>query len=343
MAWQDIVAIVITIIAFAGLIYLMIKKHDARLILLFIGFILLCVASWIGRLDVVNWYDNPAPGKEDYGTGVGVLNPFYVVAKEFKNYFVSAGLIIMALFGYTKFMTDIGANAVIVNLLTRPLMKIKYKYLLLFMIFILGNVLSLVVPSASSLAVLLMTLLFPILKKSKMSTLSSVAIIATTATIFPTPLGSDSAFIIGQMNWDLIGYTYARLAIVALPSLLVMGIVHLFWQKFMDKRDLKIQTKMGTAIVEQDLTIEAKTEQQNLRHWSYAFLPILPIFVLLIPFIIKIAVPSIKFDFGIVETIILCTMISICVELIRQRQMKPVIKDVGGFFKGMGEVKVLHQ
>lgn len=337
MSWQDIVGIIVAIIAFAALIYLMIKKHDARLVLLFIGFIMLLIAGFIGRLSPVNWYDQGSNNfKPDYGTGVGEINAFYVIALEFKNYFVSAGLIIMALFGYTKFMSEIGANGVIVNLLTKPLLKIKHKYLLLFMIFILGNILSIVVPSASSLAVILMTLLFPILKKAKISTLSSVAIIATTATIFPTPLGSDSAFVSTRMNWDLIGYTYARLAIVAIPSLILMGIAHLFWQKFMDKKFEQKNNILGL-VVEQEVTFETKTEQQNLPPSWYSILPILPIFVLLIPFIVNLVDPNIGFKFGIVETIILCTIVTIVIQMIRQRQVKPVLNEFTGFFKGMGD------
>lgn len=341
MAWQDILAIIITILAFIALIYLMIKKHDARIILFFIGFILLAIASWIGRLNPVNWYN--ADNKNfvpNHGLNVAILNPFYVVTQKFKTYFLSAGLIIMALFGYTRFMSAIGANAVIVNVLTKPLLKIKKKYLLLFAIFLFGNLLSLVVPSASSLAVLLMTLLFPILQKGKISPLSSVAIIATTATIFPTPLGSDTVFVARQFSWDLIGYTYARLAIVALPSLLLMGVAHLFWQKFMDYRQNKILLKFklkDNSILENQITFEKQTENQQLRHPIYLILPILPIFVLLIPFIVGIVDPHLKFNFGIVETIILCTMVAICFEIIRTRKIKPVLKDIGGFFKGMGD------
>lgn len=335
MAWQDIVAIIVTILAFASLIFLMLKKLDARIILFFLGFIILCIAGWIGRLDDVNWTNiGNVDYKPDPGTGIGWLNPFYVISVSFIKYFSSGGLIIMVLFGYASFMDKIAANDVLVRLLTKPLLKIKKKYLLLFFMFIVGNVLSLVVPSASALAVILMSILYPVLKRSGLSTLSSVAIIATTATIFPTPLGSDTAFITKSFNWSLIGYTYARLAIVALPALLIFAFSHLIWQRFMDKRDLKLN-RFQTATEEIQLIEQnAATTKKEQRNWSYLFLPVLPIFVLLIPFALQLA--SIAFNFGIVEVIILCAIVGIIAELIRTRSMKISINNFLSFFKGMG-------
>lgn len=64
------------------------------------------------------------------------------------------------------------------------------------------------------------------------------------------------------------------------------------------------------------------------------FLPVLPIFVLLIPFALQLA--SIAFNFGIVEVIILCAIVGIIAELIRTRSMKISINNFLSFFKGMG-------
>ena len=48
------------------------------------------------------------------------------------------------------------------------------------------------IPSASNLAIILLATLFPVMVKSGMSSLTAAGIIATTATVMPTPLGSDN-------------------------------------------------------------------------------------------------------------------------------------------------------
>ena len=56
----------------------------------------------------------------------------------------------MLLFGYTAFMKQIGANQMTVRMLSRPLLHLKYKALLLPLFYLIGNVLGLIIPSASS-------------------------------------------------------------------------------------------------------------------------------------------------------------------------------------------------
>lgn len=57
-------------------------------------------------------------------------------------------------------MSSIGANDATVYALTRPIRKIKSPYVLVPVVFLIGNVLSLVVPSASNLAIILLTTLY---------------------------------------------------------------------------------------------------------------------------------------------------------------------------------------
>ena len=59
-----------------------------------------------------------------------------------------------------------------VNVLTKPLKHVKSSYFLVPVVFLLGNLLSLVIPSASNLAIILLATLYPVLIKSKMSPLT---------------------------------------------------------------------------------------------------------------------------------------------------------------------------
>src|SRR5699024_10795007 len=129
-----------------------------------------------------------ATGKEivfdDFeSTGSALLDPLQVIVQQFKSTLTSAGLIILILGGYTAYMSHIGANDLTVQMFTKPINKIKSVYILVPIIFLLGNLLSLVVPSASTLAILLLATLYPVLNRSGMSALSIAAVIATSATI----------------------------------------------------------------------------------------------------------------------------------------------------------------
>lgn len=80
----------------------------------------------------------------------------------------------MILFGYSGYMNVIGANQVAVNILVKPLQKIKSKALFVPLVFLVGNLMSLVVPSASSLAIILMAILYPMLSSMGISSLTSL-------------------------------------------------------------------------------------------------------------------------------------------------------------------------
>ena len=69
-------------------------------------------------------------------------------------------------------MNAIGANQMAVNFLVKPLMKIKRKSLFVPVVFLIGNLMSLVVPSASSLAIILMSILYPMLASMGISSLT---------------------------------------------------------------------------------------------------------------------------------------------------------------------------
>ena len=120
--------------------YLIIKNYNPILTLISGGLVLLACAVILGH---------PLyPAGE--GTGLGVFDIFMKFKDTIIGQVQSAGLVIMILFGYSGYMNKIGANQVAVNLLVKPMMKIKAKALFVPIIFLIGNLMSLVIPSASS-------------------------------------------------------------------------------------------------------------------------------------------------------------------------------------------------
>ena len=300
---------------------------DIKITLLLMGIILMFVGLGLGT---------PIGGEEFASTGAVWLDPLKVIADQFKGTISSAGFIILILGGYSAYMSAIKANNVTVSVLTKPIARIKSVYILVPLVFLLGNLLSLVVPSASNLAIILLATLYPILIQAGMSTLTAAGIIATTATIVPTPLGSDNVAIAAELaqtaeyaGMTATDYVFRYHAMVSIPTLLFMAVVHYFWQKYCDKK-----SKDTVADLEK---IEKVEEVQGgaLFRTVYAILPLLPILLLILVFALQ-KMTGLKIDISVEVATLFSFVIAILCELIRNRNAKATLNATESFFKGMG-------
>lgn len=313
---NEIITIALAVLSVVFVTYMLIKKLDARITLFTGGLFLLIAAAIMGKLIVKG------------GTGVAILDPFYILGNTFVTYISGAGIIIMLLFGYSSYMSKIGANDVTVMCLTKPLMNMKSPYVLAVFVFLIGNLLSIVVPSASSLAIILMATLYPVLKKANMSSLTAAAIIATSATIMPTPLGSDNVAIAKELQIDVMTYTYGKHALISIPGIIVMALAHYFWQKYMDR-------KSGVASSVEVEVDKLQGIRKDLPPTIYALLPLLPIILLIAAFVVR-DVLNLKIDLSVQVVTLISFVVTIICEIIRRRSAKSATDDVKEFFSGMG-------
>ncbi|MGL6398821.1 C4-dicarboxylate transporter DcuC [Aeromonas veronii] len=293
--------------------YLIAKNYDAKIVLFGAGLLLMFAAVGLGHPLL------PAA----QSSGLSWLDPFVQIKQIFISQMGNVGLTIMVLFGFSSYMSHIGANDVAVMLLTRPLSRIRSPYLLVPVIFLLGNLLSLVVPSAASLAVLLMATLYPVLKASNMSSLTAGAVIATTATIMPSPLGADNVLAAQKLGIPLVEYIVSYHAPISLPTLALMAVVHYFWQKAMDKRQ---QSRSGLEEKEESLAVPT-----GLPPAYYGLFPVLPLVLVLL-----FGICFTHISLGLVEITFVCLLLTIGVELLRKGNIKETSKEFAIFFTGMG-------
>lgn len=293
--------------------YLIAKNYDAKIVLFGAGLLLMFAAVGLGHPLL------PAA----QSSGLSWLDPFVQIKQIFISQMGNVGLTIMVLFGFSSYMSHIGANDVTVMLLTRPLSRIRSPYLLVPVIFLLGNLLSLVVPSAASLAVLLMATLYPVLKASNMSSLTAGAVIATTATIMPSPLGADNVLAAQKLGIPLVEYIVSYHATISLPTLALMAVVHYFWQKAMDKRQ---QARGGLEEKEESLAVPT-----GLPPAYYGLFPVLPLVLVLL-----FGICFTHISLGLVEITFVCLLLTIGVELLRKGNIKETSKEFAIFFTGMG-------
>lgn len=316
------------IVAVALVVFMLIKKMDIKITLFVIGMILMYIGMACG---------NSIGGTDFVSTGMAWLDPLKAIVDQFKSTISSAGFIILILGGYSSYMNSIKANNVTVSVLTKPIGKIKSIYILVPVVFLIGNLLSLVVPSASNLAIILLATLYPIMIEAGMSPLTAAGIIATTATVMPTPLGSDNVAMAAELantaqyaGITASEYVFRYHAIVSIPTLFVMAAAHYFWQKFMDKKE----KASGKIDLESKTSVEV-IEGGKLFRTVYAILPLLPILMLIIVFAVQ-KIAGITINLSVEVATLFSFVIAIICELIRNRSPRKTLDSTESFFKGMG-------
>lgn len=305
---------IISVLVIFAVFWFIINKYQPAMTLIIAGVVLLCAALLTGHsiLETQN------------ATGFFLLDIVKSLEMVFVQQLSVVGITIMTLFGFACYMNALGANDVAVGLIIRPLLFIKVKYLLVPIVFLIGNILSLFIPSASSLAVILMAILYPVLKRIGISALTAAGVIATVATIMPTPLGADNVIAAKTLGYNLFDYVFLIHAIISVPTLLVMAVAHYFWQKYMDKRQ-----GVSTFI---NIDPHKDFAEKNNLPKLYAILPILPlIFIVLIGLFFR------EIKANVVILTFASFFITLLLEIIRKRSLLQAVDDSFEFFKGMGQ------
>lgn len=307
--------IVLIILGFIG--YFIIKNYNPTVILLSGGILLMIIALLLGH----SLYP------EGKGTGFALFDIFLKLKDTIDNQLKGAGLILMILFGYSGYMNKIGANQVAVDILVKPMKKIKSQAIFIPLVFFIGNLMSLVVPSASSLAIILMAILYPMLQGMGISSLTAAGVIAMTATIMPTPLGADNIIAAQTLNINLMEYVLYN-AKISIPVLILLGIVHYVWQRYCDKKEGE------NAFIKIDKS-KLKQQEEITLPKIYALLPVLPLILILIVGIAGMFIKGISMDVFILTFI--SFIIAIIFETIRTKNFKIVTDNASQMFLGMGE------
>ncbi len=307
-----LVLVVLVVVA-----YLIVKNYHPALSLI-IGALVLLACAWMLGHPIY-------PAGE--GTGFGLFDIFLKFKDTIIAQVSSAGIVIMILFGYSGYMNAIGANQMAVNFLVKPLMKIKRKSLFVPVVFLIGNLMSLVVPSASSLAIILMSILYPMLASMGISSLTAAGVIAMTATIMPTPLGADNVIAANTLGYDVLNYVVWN-AKISLPSLLIIAVAQYFWQKYCDKKEGEAAY---VSLNEESLSKQKEFDVPKF----YAILPILPLLLIVGVGIAGMFIKGITMDIFVLTFI--SFFIAVLVETLRLKSFKKVQDTAVEMFKGMGQ------
>ena len=230
------------------------------------------------------------------------------------------GLMIMVLCGFSVYMTHLGANDVVVKLVSKPLKNIRSPYILMVFAYFLACLMSFAVSSATGLGVLLMATLFPVMVNVGISRGAAAAICASPISIILSPTSGDVVLSAEISKIPLGEFAFGTALPVSIFAILGIAVAHFFWQRYLDKKE-GVQVERVNAD-------EIKTTAPNY----YAILPLLPIIGVLI-FDGKWGLPNLH----IVTVMVLCFIITATVDFLRSFNAKQTFDNLVVAYRGMAD------
>ncbi|WP_063654218.1 C4-dicarboxylate transporter DcuC [Aliivibrio fischeri] len=305
-------------IALCGLILagrLILKNYNPQGVLFFVGIVMMTISIFTNNATFV-----------DKSTGWIGFDVFEYISMVFGKQSGGLGLKIMLIGGFALLMSVIGASQVMVKLTAKPLMKLNSPYLMLALAFILGQMLSLFISSATGLGLLLMATLYPVLIRLGCSKAGVASVLASTCAIEFGPGSGNSILAAQTASLEITEYFVGEQLPIISVLIIVVAIMHAITQRFFDRNDEKNQTL--------ELINYEDIESEQSVPFYYVILPMLPLFFMLT--FSSLGVKTI--NVGMATAIILSIFISLVFEFIREREVKPVFEKLQGVFDDMGKV-----
>jgi len=303
--------LIIGLIAIVLVAYYIVKGYSATGVLMFGGLVLLFISVLMGHSILPE--------------GVKSTGSTYFDILEYVKYLLGnrgggLGLMIMVLCGFSVYMTHLGANDVVVKLVSKPLKNIRSPYILMVFAYFLACLMSFAVSSATGLGVLLMATLFPVMVNVGISRGAAAAICASPISIILSPTSGDVVLSAEISKIPLGEFAFGTALPVSIFAILGIAVAHFFWQRYLDKKE-DVQ-------VERINADEIKTTAPNY----YAILPLLPIIGVLI-FDGKWGLPNLH----IVTVMVLCFIITATVDFLRSFNAKQTFDNLIVAYRGMAD------
>ena len=303
--------LIIGLIAIVLVAYYIVKGYSATGVLMFGGLVLLFISVLMGHSILPE--------------GVKSTGSTYFDILEYVKYLLGnrgggLGLMIMVLCGFSVYMTHLGANDVVVKLVSKPLKNIRSPYILMVFAYFLACLMSFAVSSATGLGVLLMATLFPVMVNVGISRGAAAAICASPISIILSPTSGDMVLSAEISKIPLGEFAFGTALPVSIFAILGIAVAHFFWQRYLDKKE-GVQVERLNAD-------EIKTTAPNY----YAILPLLPIIGVLI-FDGKWGLPNLH----IVTVMVLCFIITATVDFLRSFNAKQTFDNLIVAYRGMAD------
>lgn len=311
---------IVFILLVVGLVaYAMLKKLNPQATLMVAGLALLAFSQVQGLAPVL---------PEGKGTGLMFFD-LWQRFTDITNFRLSkVGLTLVSIAGVSTYLTHIGASQAMVRMTSRPIMAIRNPYTLLAIMLVFVFFLYIFITGATSLSLLLMGTLYPVMRNAGISARTAIAtIVIPTAWEFGP--GQMNAVIGAEaINVDVMDFVINHQSVVQLVLLVVIPFVNILWQRHCDRQDgYNPADDRGKYLAEGD-------DHPQQAPAYYAFMPVIP-FVLLFGFS-DMFISTIKMNIPIA----MMTTISICmvVDALTLRSVAKAFDNFTAWLNGTGMI-----
>lgn len=322
--------VILTLPVVVLVVYGIVKGWYTQAVLIIAGFALLIMGAMIGNSPIIA--EGAAGGVKP--SGVPLIGWFFDLFDNLTGLFsyraAGLGLNIMAVGGFAAYMSHIGASHALVRISTAPISRLKSPYMVIAAGYIIGAFLNMFITSATGLGLLLMATMYPVFRAVGLSRLSSAAPIACTGALELGPTQANVIYGAGQSGLDVTHYVFSYQVPLAIPAMLVMAVLHIFWQRWMDHRD---GTPPDASHVD-DSEFESDDAALDKAPRYFALLTMLPLFFVMV----FSKLTGIGYVINIVTAILASIFISLVVEGVRERSVRKAFGSLKSFLDGMGAV-----
>ena len=308
--------LIIGLVAIILVAYYIVKGYSATGVLMFGGLVLLLISVLMGHSIL------PENVKS---TGSAYFDILEYVKYLLSNRSGGLGLMIMILCGFSAYMTHLGANDMVVKIVSMPLKNIRSPYILMVFAYFLACLMSFAVSSATGLGVLLMATLFPVMVNMGISRGAAAAICASPISIILSPTSGDVVLSAEISKQSLSEFAFSTSLPVSIVAICGIGTAHFFWQRYCDRREGLTQ---GAEQALETAEAAALKSDAPLYYFILPFLPIIGLFIYNGEIL-----PEIKLGGLVVLTILITTLI----EFLRSLDARKTYDGLEVCYRGMAE------
>ena len=245
------VGVIISLLVTIMVVVILLKKMKAQFVLFFGGLTLLVCSI---AMDAFGLLPNGAQilPKGVASTGFIGFDLFKCITSLMSSRTAGIGLLIMSAAGYSKYMSMIGASAIMADYLCRPLRIFRSPYFVLSLAYIIGAIADLFIPSASGLAMLLMVTIYPVLVRLGASRLSAAAVIATVSCLDMGPTSGAANYAAQVAGMDTMTYFVEYQIPVGIVVTIAVAALHFFTQRYFDAKDGDKANEVDEATAKQE-------------------------------------------------------------------------------------------
>ena len=302
--------------------YSMLKKFNPQATLITAGLLLLAYASISGIAPVL------ADGKTQGALFFDLWQRFTEITNTRLG---SVGLTLVSIAGVSTYLNHIGASQALVKATSRPVMAVKNPYVLLILVLIFVSLMYVFITGATSLSLLLMGTLYPVLRNAGISAKTAVATIVIPTAWEYGPGQINAVIGANAINVEIMDFVVNHQTIFQAMLLILIPLVNIVWQHHCDRIDGYNPSEDRGKYLE---TLEKQHDDNDTVPKFYALLPILP-FIFLFGFS-SMVMKSITMTIPIA----MMSTISICIiiEAIRFRSIQRAFDNFEAWLKGTGMI-----